>query len=38
MDKNKMHHFKLGGDGLKETSSVTKSTYDFKGNPMQIRQ
>lgn len=38
MEKNRGQNFKFGDKGMMEKESVTKSTYDYKGNPMLIRQ
>ena len=37
IEKNRAPHFKFGDGQVHETTSVTKSQYDYKGNAAEIR-
>lgn len=37
VDKNRAHNFQLGDGQVIESTSVSNSTFDYKGNPMLIR-
>ena len=38
IEKNRAHNFQLGDSNQIPNTTVSRATYDYKGNPMTIRQ